>query len=157
MDATLFEIDRKIRSVEAALEEKVQALPEYTLLRELKTLREKHVHHIEELQRFLGDEYSNSVPLIAACREIINGHSKPLQVDTLLRELEKRGIVVGGTNPRTDLAAKLSSAREVVYYIRGEGWWLTARSAELPQREKDFSEMRSPLTMGVEVSPSLRA
>lgn len=157
MDATLLEIDRKIRSVEAALEKKVQAIPEYAFLRELKALREKHVQHLDELKRLLGDRGSETFSIISTCYEIIGDNGKPLQLDSLLRELEKRGIAISGNNPRNDLASMLSSAKEAVHYIRGEGWWLTDGNSEPRQKEKDLPEKRGPLYVGVEGHPSLRA
>jgi len=60
----------------------------------------------------------------SAASEIIRANDgKPVQTADMLKELEKRGIVVGGKDPSSTLSARLSRA-ESLENVRPYGWRL---------------------------------
>jgi hypothetical protein len=55
--------------------------------------------------------------IISIAAEIIEEYGKPIPLLRLMEELKKRGITIGGTNERINLASKLSTAKEVYFVI----------------------------------------
>ena len=133
MDQTLSEIDRKIRSLEAEL----SMSPLYQRFRELKDLRDKLAQNLDEAKKLLGGEPSprrepNVAPvpakprrsirkrrlrpsrtsptavIVGVSRRIIGQYGKPMPLGTLYEELQKSGIVIGGSDPKANLSTKLS-------------------------------------------------
>lgn len=148
MDPLGDEIDARIRALEAEIEN----LPLSKLLSSLRLVRERHLQNLEELRRLRQEvsphlkvpaaQYAAQKPgitapkraspkaaIVATCLKIIGEYGKPIPLNVLAEELKKRGITIGGTNERTNLASKLSTATEVSF-LKGQGWWLPGRSWE---------------------------
>ena len=164
MDQTLSEIDRKIGSLEAEL----SMSPLYQRLRELKDLRDKLAQNLDEAKKLLGGEpsprrESDVIPAPAkprrsirkrrlrpsrtsptavivgvSCR-IIGQYGKPMPLGQLYDELQKSGIVIGGTDPKANLSTKLSSAKDKLYNEKNLGWWLTARRSEVSKKQESLA------------------
>ena len=62
----------------------------------------------------------------AAVREILAQRRVPVKLSDLLKDVVKRGVEVGGKNPTSTLAARLSNSPEFMS-IPGVGWWFTDR------------------------------
>jgi hypothetical protein len=83
-----------------------------------------------------------------ACREIIRGNGgNPVSTHNLLHALRERGIVIGGQNPPSNLAARLSNSEDFESAGRGIGWIL-AQKNEAPLRGPQ-SFAGSPAESGV--------
>jgi hypothetical protein len=51
----------------------------------------------------------------------------------------KRGIEIGGENPRANLSAKLSNAKKALYNAKPLGWWLPERASELLEKKEGLA------------------
>jgi hypothetical protein len=159
MDATLAQIEQKLRS----LEQELDAFPEFRQWRELAAFKAKHLEYIQEKQRLLGgdelpggetvtssiqavrDTKEEGVPtnkttptvlIIQNTRKIIEEVGKPVPISAIYNELVKRGIEIGGENPRANLSAKLSNAKKELYNAKPLGWWLPERASELSEKHE---------------------
>jgi hypothetical protein len=164
MDQTLAEIDRKIRGLEAEL----SMFPQYKRLRELSDLKVKHVQHLDEVKRLLGDnpppgtrpapsaavrhrkinrkkgvrssiKTSPTALIIGMTERILDKNGKPMQLGALFEELNQSGITIGGEDPRANLSTKLSGAKDRIYNAKPHGWWLTARKSELLEKHEGLT------------------
>ena len=68
--------------------------------------------------------------------KIIGEHGKPMPLSKLYEELSRRGVAIGGSDPRANLSTKLSSAKAQLCNIKHLGWWLTAKKAEFSQKQE---------------------
>jgi hypothetical protein len=155
MDATLAQIEEKLRALQAKLE----AMPEFQQWQELAAFKAKHLDYIKERQRLLGGEelpsgetgtssihaadetkeqgVSKTTPtvlIIQTTRKIIESVGRPVPISVIYNELVERGIEIGGENPRANLSAKLSNAKKHLYNAKPLGWWLPERASELSQK-----------------------
>jgi len=71
------------------------------------------------------------VETIEAAREFINSLGRPAGISELYGEMVRRGIEVGGKDPKSTLDARLRYSKEFVG-IRGKGWWLAERPVPRP-------------------------
>lgn len=65
-----------------------------------------------------------------AVREALSEASDPRNRTDLLSDLVAKGIIVGGTDPRNTLSARLSRMSSDVVNVKGKGYWLKARAYE---------------------------
>jgi hypothetical protein len=76
--------------------------------------------------------------IINQARKILAENGAPMKVAPLYEELTKRGIVVGGNDPKANLSTKLWSAKGRVYNTPS-GWWLPERKDELLRKNEGLS------------------
>jgi hypothetical protein len=161
MKISLDDLDQKISDLEVEL----FGLPQYKKLQALKEFRVRHIQHLEEMQKLFGadncstseGEATKTTPpvksrklhrrrrmksrtsptelIISASCIVLEEHGKPMPLGMILRALEKRRIVVGGTDPKANLSTKLSSAKDRLYNEKNHGWWLIARRSEMSEKQ----------------------
>ncbi len=87
-----------------------------------------------------GDPSSVMWQTREAVRSILKERGSPVRLSDLLREVQGRGVKVGGKNPMSTFAARLSNSSEFES-IRGRGWWFS--NQPLPESESIFEEAES--------------
>lgn len=88
-----------------------------------------------------------------AIREILLVVPKPMNRTELLELCIERGIHVGGQEPLNTLASRMSRMENVTN-VRGQGYFLKERLAELTQKNKPFLE-NSPNIIGAMVAAAV--
>lgn len=56
--------------------------------------------------------------------EIIRGHQRPMDMNTLLEAMDKAGFKVGGRNPAANAASTFSRDPDFYFSRKHGGWWL---------------------------------
>ena len=103
----------------------------------------KELHRLEEFQRSMLEVKTNLVELRKApkakptprykiilheAHNILQELGEPVSVSTLYDLLSQRGIQIPGTNPRNNLSARLSNAKD--QFVSGpDGWSLRQETA----------------------------
>lgn len=73
-----------------------------------------------------------------AARAILQERAKPVRLRDLLDGVRERGVDVGGKQPASTLAARLSNSKEFKSH-RGIGWWFADKP--LPNGRTEFDEV----------------
>jgi hypothetical protein len=158
MELSLKDLDQMISDLEARLQELRDFRTRYVQTLEMKRLigsetqsdptREASIKTPSVQSRKLHRRRkmkSRACPtelIITASCIVLEQHGKPMPLAPLHEALEKRGIVVGGSDPKANLSTKLSSAKDRLYNEKNHGWWLIARRSE-------YSEKQESLTNGM--------
>lgn len=75
----------------------------------------------------------------AAVRTILEERGKPVRLRDLLGGVRERGVEVGGKEPASTLAARLSNSKEFASH-RGIGWWFADRPLPNERAKLDEAE-----------------
>jgi hypothetical protein len=83
----------------------------------------------------------NASPIVPACISILRAHGTRMPARQLVEELERRGVLIGGTNKITNLSGTLSRAPEFSA-SRLDGWGLAeweGNTTKAPPAADDFA------------------
>ncbi len=167
MDVIVIEIDREIQN----LEKELLSNPHFVRWRALADLKKKHIQHLKEVRALLGSQQAqdenpanpaevradddtqetNEVTMqiktspteliIEHARKVIRDHGAPMPFGKLYDAIVKCGFVIGGNDPRCNLSAKLSNAKDRIYNAKPYGWWLPERKQELESRANGVTRL----------------
>ena len=121
------EFKERVRQLQRVAAEKERLKRRIEQLELLETQIQSVMANFEEVLMFAETpEPSSTRMILDEAAKVLLDQTAPMLSGTLFERLGQKGIVVGGSNPASNLSAKLSNARDRFQsHGRGKGWSLT--------------------------------